>query len=106
LLTSQIEGTQARLTDLFDEEAGSAVSNTDDVEEVTNYLGAFRLAQDNRRDPNGLPISLSLLREAHRVLLDGVRRAGRQPGALRRSQNWIEGTRPRNAGFGRCQRIG
>ena len=37
LLTSQIEGTQATLTDLFDEEAGFAVSNTDDVEEVTNY---------------------------------------------------------------------
>jgi hypothetical protein len=40
LLTSQIEGTQATLTDLFDEEAGFAVSNTDDVEEVTNYLRA------------------------------------------------------------------
>ena len=44
LMTSQIEGTQATLTDLFDEEAGLAVSNTDDVEEVTNYLRAFRLA--------------------------------------------------------------
>ena len=41
LLTSQIEGTQATLTDLFDEEAGFAVSNTEDVEEVTNYLRAF-----------------------------------------------------------------
>ncbi|MEJ2681636.1 MAG: Fic/DOC family N-terminal domain-containing protein, partial [Gammaproteobacteria bacterium] len=58
LLTSQIEGTQATLTDLFDEEAGFAVSNTDDVEEVTNYLRAFRLVQDNQRDPHGLPISV------------------------------------------------
>lgn len=33
LLTSQIEGTQATLTDLFDKEAGFAVSNTDDVGE-------------------------------------------------------------------------
>jgi Fic family protein len=99
LLTSQIEGTQATLTDLFDEEAGSAVSNTDDVEEVTNYLRAFRLVQDNLRHPNGLPISVRLLCEAHRVLLDGVGRAGRQPGALRRSQNWIGGTRPSNAAF-------
>ncbi len=32
LLTSQIEGTQATLTDLFDEEAGFAVGNTDDLE--------------------------------------------------------------------------
>lgn len=94
LLTSQIEGTQATLTDLFDEEAGFAVSNTDDVEEVTNYLRAFRLVQDNLRDPNRLPISVRLLCEAHRVLLDGVRGAGKQPGELRRSQNWIGGTRP------------
>lgn len=36
LLTSQIEGTQATLTDLLDDEAGFAVRNTDDVEEVTN----------------------------------------------------------------------
>ena len=99
LLTSQIEGTQATLTDLFDEEAGLAVSNTDDVEEVTNYLRAFRLVQDELRDPAGLPISVRLLCDAHRQLLDGVRGAGKQPGELRRSQNWIGGTRPGNAVF-------
>jgi Fic family protein len=73
LLTSQIEGTQATLTDLFDKEAGLAVSNTDDVEEVSNYLRAFRLVQDKLRDPAGLPISVRLLCEAHRLLLDGAR---------------------------------
>ena len=99
LLTSQIEGTQATLTDLFDEEAGFKVSNTDDVEEVTNYLRAFRWTQDQLRDPKGLPISVRLLCEAHRRLLDGVRGAGKQPGELRRSQNWIGGTRPGNAAF-------
>jgi len=99
LLTSQIEGTQATLTDLFDEEAGFAVSNTDDVEEVTNYLRAFRLVQDNLRDPGGLPISVRLLCDAHRLLLDGARGAGKQPGELRRSQNWIGGSRPGKAVF-------
>lgn len=99
LLTSQIEGTQATLTDLLDEEAGFAISNTDDVEEVTNYLRAFRVVRDNLRDPQGLPISVRLLCEAHRVLLDGSRGAGKQPGELRRSQNWIGGTRPGNAVF-------
>ena len=99
LLTSQIEGTQATLTDLFDEEAGFKVSNTDDVEEVTNYLQAFRLVQEQLRDPKGLPISVRLLCEAHRLLLNGVRGAGKQPGELRRSQNWIGGTRPGNAVF-------
>ncbi len=99
LLTSQIEGTQATLADLFDEEAGFAVDNADDVEEVTNYLRAFRLVQDNLRDPGGLPLSVRLLCDAHRLLLDGARGSGKQPGELRRSQNWIGGTRPGNAVF-------
>jgi len=99
LLTSQIEGTQATLVDLFDDEAGFAVGNSDDVEEVTNYLRAFRLVQDNLRDPAGLPVSVRLLCDAHRLLLAGVRGSGKQPGELRRSQNWIGGTRPGNAAF-------
>ena len=99
LLTSQIEGTQATLTDLFDQEAGLAVSNADDVEEVTNYLRAFRRVQQQMRSPGGLPISVRLLCDAHRLLLAGTRGAGKQPGALRRSQNWIGGTRPGNAVF-------
>ncbi|MGV1045404.1 Fic family protein [Limnohabitans sp.] len=99
LLTSQIEGTQATITDLFDDEAGIEVSNTDDVEEVTNYIAAYRLVRDNLRDPKGLPISVRLLCKAHKLLLNGVRGTGKQPGALRRSQNWLGGTRPGNAVF-------
>jgi len=99
LLTSQIEGTQATLIDLFDDEAGLALSNTDDVEEVTNYLRAFHWVQQQLRDPHGLPISVRLLCESHRLLLDGARGAGKQPGELRHSQNWIGGTRPGNAAF-------
>jgi len=99
LLTSQIEGTQATLVDLLDEEAGFAVVNADDVEEVSNYLRAFRLVQDNLRAPAGLPISVRLLCDAHRMLLAGVRGSGKQPGELRRSQNWIGGPRPGKAVF-------
>lgn len=99
LLTSQIEGTQATLVDLFDNEAGLAVTNSADVEEVTNYLQAFRYVQSNVRDPLGLSLSVRLWCDAHRILLDGVRGAGKQPGELRRSQNWIGGTRPGNAVF-------
>ncbi|MEX8493235.1 Fic family protein [Sphaerotilus sp.] len=99
LLTSQIEGTQATLTDVFDQEAGFAVRNADDVEEVTNYLRAFRHVQSELRSPTGLPLSVRLLCNAHRLLLDGTRGAGKQPGELRRSQNWIGGTRPGNAAF-------
>lgn len=99
LLTSQIEGTQATLTDLFDEEAGLMVANADDVEEVTNYLHAFRFVSEQLHNPKGLPISVRLLCQAHQHLLDGVRGAGKQPGELRKSQNWIGGTRPGNAAF-------
>lgn len=99
LLTSLIEGTQATLTDLFDEEAGFKTVNPDDVEEVSNYLRAFRWVQEQLRSPQGLPISMRLLCHAHGLLLDGVRGAGKQPGELRRSQNWVGGTRPGNALF-------
>ncbi|MYM41358.1 Fic family protein [Duganella qianjiadongensis] len=99
LLTSQIEGTQATLDDLFEGEAGMELDNPDDVEEVTNYLRAFRHVRDNLQSASGLPVSIRLICEAHRLLLAGVRGAGKQPGELRRSQNWIGGTRPGNAIF-------
>ena len=56
----QIEGTQATRTDLINDKAGFSVSNTDDIEEVTNYLRAFRLVQDKLRDPASLPLSVRL----------------------------------------------
>jgi Fic family protein len=99
LLTSQIEGTQASLADLFDDEAGLVVTNTDDVEEVSNYLRAFKHVRNELGRADGLPISLRLLCNAHRLLMTGVRGANKQPGELRRSQNWIGGTRPGNAVF-------
>lgn len=99
LLTSQIEGTQATLTDLFDDEVGISVRNAEDVEEVTNYLRAFRLVQKNLRLDNGLPISTRLICDAHRLLMEGVRGSSKQPGEVRHSQNWIGGTRPSHAAF-------
>ena len=54
---------------------------------------------DTLRDPKGLPLSVCLLRQAHRLLMDGARGAGSQPGELRKSQNWFGGTRPGNAVF-------
>jgi Fic family protein len=84
---------------LFDEEAGLNVSNTDDVEEVTNYITAYKLVRENLRGPKGLPISVRLMCDAHKLLLNGVRGTCKQPGELRRSQNWIGGTRPGNAVF-------
>ncbi|MCX8986206.1 Fic/DOC family N-terminal domain-containing protein [Citrobacter portucalensis] len=57
LLTSQLEGTQATLTDVFDEEAGLSVANADDVEEVTQYLQTFRYVREQINSPEGLPVN-------------------------------------------------
>lgn len=39
------------------------------------------------------------LNECHRILTQGVRGATKQLGDLRRSQNWVGGSRPGNAVF-------
>ena len=97
VLSSQIEGTQATLMDLLNYEAESDASGSEDVEEVCNYLEALTFAREQLADPTGLPLSMGLLDEAHGLLLSGVRGATKQPGTVRRTQNWIGGSRPGNA---------
>ena len=99
VVTSQIEGTQATLRDAVTYEATARADRPDDVEEVLNYVAALTYAREQLADPNGLPLSVRLLREAHRLLLRGARGTDKQPGELRRSQNWIGGSRPGNARF-------
>jgi Fic family protein len=99
LITSQIEGTQATLRDVLAFEAGEQAERPEDVEEVCNYVGALTYARRELARPTGLPLSTRLLCEAHRRLMKGVRGAEKQPGNVRRSQNWIGGSRPGNARF-------
>ena len=99
VVTSQIEGTQATLRDVVAFEATSHSDRPDDVHEVCNYVAALEHARAQVADPNGLPLSIRLLCEAHRILMTGVRGEGKQPGEVRRSQNWIGGSRPGNARF-------
>jgi Fic family protein len=100
VLSSQIEGTQATLIDLFQYEAEPTPRVVgDDVHEVCNYLDAIKYARVQIKSARGLPLSIRLLNEAHRRLMRGVRGANKQPGEIRRSQNWIGGTRPGNAIF-------
>jgi Fic family protein len=99
VLSSQIEGTQATLIDLLEYEAEQDERATDDVREVCNYLDATRYARGQLESKRGLPLSMRLLNEAHRRLMRGVRGAHKQPGEVRRTQNWVGGTRPGNAAF-------
>lgn len=100
VVSSQIEGTQATLIDLFAFEAeGLPESATEDVIEVCNYLDATSYARAQMREKRGLPLSMRLLNEAHRLLMQGARGSTKLPGEVRRSQNWIGGTRPGNARF-------
>ena len=101
VISSQIEGTQCTLVDLlnFEADVTTEVAGNEDVQEVCNYLAAFAFARRQLASERGLPISMRLLNETHRFLMRGVRGAKKLPGEIRRSQNWIGGTRPGNAVF-------
>ncbi|MCX7413015.1 MAG: Fic family protein [Planctomycetia bacterium] len=99
VLSSQIEGTQATLRDVATFEATSMADRPADVAEVCNYVDALNQSRATINDPAGLPLSTRLLCHAHRILMRGVRGADKLPGEIRRSQNWIGGSRPGNASF-------
>ncbi len=98
VLSSQIEGTQSSLADLLlyeiDEEPGVPV---EDAREVSRCVAA--LERGRKLLAEGLPLSMRLLRDIHKVLLSHPRGRGKAPGEVRRSQVWIGGTRPGNAVF-------
>ena len=98
VLSSQIEGTQSSLSDLllFEHDAAPGVPRRD-IEETSNYVAAMN--HGLRRLAGGVPLSLRLIREIHAQLLSGARGGTRAPGEFRRTQNWIGGTRPGNAGY-------
>ncbi len=83
--STRIEGTQASLDGFFEAEADDKPLSAD-FEEVRNYMRAMELAIERLPE---LPLSVRLIKEVHSVLLAGVRGQKRQPGELRKSQNWI-----------------
>jgi Fic family protein len=99
VLSSQIEGTQSTLAELLEYE-NAAVPGTpvDDVAQVSRYVAALQYGLESIR-AGRLPLSLRLLREMHRVLLQDGRGSSRSPGEFRQTQNWVGGTRPANARF-------
>lgn len=87
LLSSQIEGTQSSLRDVLAIQGQLfAPARPVDAAEVVNYIGAMELGLQQLET---LPVSVRLMRNIHRRLLQGVRGSHLTPGEVRTSQNWI-----------------
>lgn len=98
--SSRIEGTQATLDEVFEQDAGRKFSEEkkEDIREVTNYRGALKYGSASLQDR---PFTMTLMREMHEMLLSGVRGANRTPGFFRKVQNWIgaKGSTPETATY-------
>ena len=90
VLSSKIEGTNVTMGEVLEIEAGADGDvdqpKRDDAEEVLNYRVALTFAAKSLQER---PLSPHLLREAHALLLRGVRGRDKNPGAFRDEQNWI-----------------
>ena len=94
VVSSQIEGTQASLSDVLQKDS----SKVKETEEIVNYVHALNYGIELL---DKLPISIRYFKEIHKELLKGVRGESKNPGELRHSQNWIgpQGCNLSNATF-------
>src|SRR3989339_179830 len=86
--SSKIEGTQTHIEEAIKKESEIDPERRNDWQEVRNYIDAMNTSINKL---NTLPVSTRLLKEAHKILMRGVRGEHRHPGEFRTSQNWIGG---------------
>ena len=88
VLSSKIEGTQATVDEVLEQEAGLLKEGEKfkDIQEIVNYREALRSAHYYLEER---PLSLSFVKELHKVLLNSVRGQDKTPGEFRKDQNWI-----------------
>lgn len=87
LLSSQIEGTQASLEGVLRFEANlEPEEDINEVKEVINYIKALNYGIARLSE---LPISNRLIKEIHKILIQGTRGTSKIPGEFRKIQNWI-----------------
>ncbi|MBN4053244.1 Fic family protein [bacterium AH-315-L15] len=88
VLSSKIEGTQATVDEVLEQEAGLIKEGEKykDIQEISNYRSALYQAREYLKD---YPIRLGFIRELHKILLNSVRGKHKSPGEFRVDQNWI-----------------
>lgn len=87
LLSSQIEGTQASLEGVLEFEADmTPKDDVNEIKEVVNYIKALNYGID-RIDES--PMSLMVLKDIHKILLEGTRGNDKNSGEFKICQNYI-----------------
>ncbi len=97
--STQIEGTMATMVDAIEAEVKINDKIPSDVDDILHYINSLHYGM-KRVTEDDFPISLRLIRELHKELMQGARGSPfPTPGEFRITQNWINGTRPDNASF-------
>ena len=87
LLSSQIEGTQASLEGVLEFEADLVPKeDINEIKEVVNYISALDYGINRLKETS---MSIELIKEIHKILLEGTRGDGLNSGNFKTVQNYI-----------------